>query len=469
MLNSTEIAVLLDGTLYGSDTATFSTCTADSRQVKAGAMFIALAGEKTDGHKYIGKALQAGASIVLAEGERLEKEGLPSIPEGGSIIAVQNSLRGLQQLAAFWLRDTGAKVIGVTGSNGKTTTKDMAAAVLKTRFRVHKNAGNLNTEIGLPMTILEAPKDTEIMVLEMGMRGLGQIKALCEICHPQDAIITNIGTTHMELLGSQDNISRAKWEIIESLSVGGTAVLNADDRLSMEKAVNYNGKKLIYGIEGKFGIPDLRADNIMPNGEMGTNFWACYKQEKAFVKLPLPGKHNVADALAALGAGLLHGVELAEGAQALEKLQISSMRLEILPGYNKSTIINDTYNANPSSMKESLAVMRERGGEKTIAVLGEMYELGFASESGHKEVGAEAARMKVSELITVGKLAEQIAAGALETGFPASRIHICRDCQEAINAAKHIIDRLGADTWVLVKGSRGMHMEDISNEISQNL
>lgn len=436
MLDSAKIAVLLNGRLYGSEKAVFHRCTADSRQVKGGEMFIALAGEKTDGHKYIARALQSGAAIVLAEEKRLRREGVPVLPEKSSIIAVEDSLKGLQQLAAIWLKEIGARVIGVTGSNGKTTTKDMVAAVLGTKFRVHKNAGNLNTEIGLPMTVLGAPSDTEVMVLEMGMRGLGQIKTLCEISCPCAAVITNIGATHLELLGSRENIARAKWEIVESLPEEGIAILNTEDKISMEKAASYHGKTLFYGIEGKFGRPDLWAEEIIPSGDTGTTFRARYKKENVLIRLPLPGKHNVLDALAALGAGLLNGVNLESGSQALEGLQISAMRLEILPGCHQSIIINDVYNANPASVKASLAVLKERGGAKTVAVLGEMYELGAASQSGHREVGVEAAGLGVLELVTVGKLAEEIAAGALQNGFLPSRIHICEDCAEAVTATK---------------------------------
>ncbi|WP_368294019.1 UDP-N-acetylmuramoyl-tripeptide--D-alanyl-D-alanine ligase [Dehalobacter sp. TBBPA1] len=466
MWNSGIIAEILGGRLYGSESAYFEGCVIDSRAASGGALFTAIRGEKTDGHLFINKAFEAGASIALAETHSLEELGIPVIPAGKAIIAVKDSLRALQDLARAWRKTLDPVVIGITGSCGKTTTKDMTAAVLAKGFKVHKNLENHNNEIGLPLTILNAPAGTEIMVLEMGMRGLGQVRALCDICSPSVAVITNIGTTHLELLGSQENIAKAKWELIDALS-GGIAVLNAEDAFSVSKAATAEVKKVFYGISGKYVSPDVYAVNIRSSGTLTTCFEVVSGEDRAEVRLPLPGEHNVLDALAALSVGLAKGVSLAEGAKALEELELSKMRLEIQQGVFGSTIINDVYNANPTSMKASLHVLAESGGAKTIAVLGEMYELGDFAVSGHRDVGRAVAELGIDTLITVGKMAEDIAQGASEAGFPASGIHICSECAEAVSVAKKLIEEMGSDVWVLVKGSRGMRMERVSGALCQ--
>lgn len=463
MWNSGKITEILNGKLYGSESTSFSGCTIDSRKVTEGELFVAIKGEKSDGHEYISKAFSAGASVVLAEKDRLEKLGVPLIPPEKAMIVVPDSIQALQELAKAWRKELGSLVVGITGSSGKTTTKDMVAAVLAQKYDVHKNSENFNNEIGLPLTILGAQLGTQIMVLEMGMRGLGQIQFLCDICQPTLGVITNIGTTHMELLGSQENIVQAKWELIDCLAEGGTAVLNAEDYFSVLKAAAADKKIVFYGIFGLHALPDVKGLNLKNSGTMETVFTIQAGEEIAEVILPLPGEHNVLDALAALAVGRELGVSLHEGALALGEFRLSKMRLEMQQGVGGSTIINDVYNANPASMKASLRVLAERGGLKTIAVLGEMYELGEAAGTGHREVGQLAAQLGISELITVGKLAEDIANGAMEVGFPVSRIHICSESDEAVVLTRKIVEELGTGTWILVKGSRGMKMEKISS------
>ncbi len=462
MLISGKIATILGGRLYGSPDVIYQGCSIDSRKIQKGQVFVAIAGEKTDGHQYITSAFKAGAALVIAETAKLEQMEIPDIPSGAGLISVGDTLRALQDLAGAWRNELNPIVIGISGSSGKTTTKDMVAAVLAKRYQVHRNMENFNNEIGLPLTILSAPAGTEIMVLEMGMRGLGQIRALCEICRPSMGVITNIGTTHMELLGSPENIAEAKWELIECLPDGGTAILNAEDYWSVSKAARCNISKVFYGIKGEYTSPDVRADNILPTGSIRTLFTVVTEEQKAEVHLPLPGDHHVMDALAALAVGLVNKIPLLEGAKALEELKLSKMRLEMHPGVLKSTIINDVYNANPDSMKASLSVLAERGGDKTIAVLGEMYELGDFSVSGHRQVGETVAKLGIKELITVGKMTEDIAAGAFEAGIDQKRIHHCEDCEQAVKVTMEKIRQLGPDTWVLVKGSRGMQMERVS-------
>ncbi|HHV64762.1 MAG TPA: UDP-N-acetylmuramoyl-tripeptide--D-alanyl-D-alanine ligase [Peptococcaceae bacterium] len=463
MWTSGKIAEHLKGQLYGDAAVPFKGgCALDSRQVKPGEIFVALKGEKTDGHLFLSNALATGATIAIAEKSGLAGYGLPPIPEGKAVIEVENSREALQSLAKAWRGEINPKVIGITGSTGKTTTKDMVAAVLAQKYRVYKNKENHNNEIGLPLTILEAAEDTEVLVLEMGMRGLGQIDALCQICSPTVGVITNIGTTHLELLGTQERIAQAKWELIANLPAEGIAVLNAEDYHSVKLAANSKRQIIFYGLEGRYAEPHVQGMSLKPSGSLHTFFQAKAQGESCEVRLPLPGEHNVLDALAALAVGLVCGVSLKQGSQALADFELSSMRLEVIPGINGSTILSDVYNANPASMQASLKILAERGGAKTIAILGEMYELGEAAVSGHREVGQAVARLGINKLVTVGPLAEEIAQGALTGGLALEQIHTCADCRQAAALTEQILKETGAGAWILIKGSRGMRMERIT-------
>ena len=468
MWKSEHIAALTQGELWGETAVALQGWSLDSRKIIPGLAFIALKGEHTDGHRYIKQAWEAGASVVLAELSGLQEFGLVNsdVPAGRAIVGVRNCVEALQKLAAAWCEELNAQVVGITGSNGKTTTKDMVAAVLSAEYSTHKNQENYNNELGLPLTILNAPPATEIMVLEMGMRGLGQIKALCDICKPSLGIITNIGTTHLELLGTKENIARAKWELIDSLPREGIAILNAEDYYSVQKAAHSEVQKVFYGIKGQYGQPDIRGINVRAGSGLNTSFEIGAGEKKALVNLPLPGEHNVLNALAALAAGLKLGVSLDKGARALQELKLSKMRLEIVEAINHSIVINDVYNANPVSMQASLKVLAERGGEKTIAILGEMYELGESTVEGHREVGRTAASLGIKELITVGSLAQEIARGARDNGFPPSKLHCCDSCEQAASQAQTLIEKFGPGTWLLIKGSRGMKMERVSQQLA---
>lgn len=456
-----KINKILQGILYGEADIEASGCSLDSRQVREGQIFFALPGEKVDGHKYIASAWDKGAVLAVAEQGRLA-DALPPVPAGKALILVDSSFKALQELAKAWRQALGVKVIGITGSNGKTTTKDMVTAVLEQRYRVYKNQGNHNNELGLPLTILNAPADTEFLVLEMGMRGLGEITALCEIARPDTGVITNIGTTHLELLHTQENIAQAKWELIEALPPEGVAVLNAEDRFSVQKAGSDRHAVRFYGLEGLYRHPDIQGINLKPAGAMGTEFEVLGDQKKAQAHLPLPGEHNVLDALAAVAVGTIYDIPLTMCCTGLAQLQISGMRLEVLSGFAGSTLINDVYNANPVSMEASLKILKERAGHHTtLAILGEMYELGEASESGHRQVGRALAGLGITELITVGDLAANIAEGAREAGLKQENIHVTSAHEQAIDEAKKILSAF-PKTWALIKGSRGMRMERVT-------
>ncbi|MCL1790641.1 MAG: UDP-N-acetylmuramoyl-tripeptide--D-alanyl-D-alanine ligase [Peptococcaceae bacterium] len=525
MWKSVEVSALVDGRLFGPQDNSFDNCVIDSRQAREGSMFFAIPGEKVDGHAFIRQAWDAGATIVVAgvEGYKnhfcaeisplTDKDVYFTVPPEKALILVPDALEALQKLAYIRLDELDAFVVAVTGSNGKTTTKDMIAAVLSVRFQVHKTPENCNTEIGLPLCVLHAPPDTEVFVLEMGMRGPGEITQLCQISRPNIGVITNIGNTHIELLGSQEAISRAKWELIASLPKGGVAVLNADDAESaaMMKTRGMNCRKVCFGLEGRYGDLQVQAHDVEAFGDTGTRFkavcqliernpiprracdrnpvidegtqktdWNIDRRQSPFrdrrqlgadscepivVELPLPGNHNVLNALAALSVGRVLNVPLREGALALSNPGLSKMRLEIVPGVDGCMVINDCYNANPASMKASLGVLKERTEGATISVLGDMFELGQLALSQHLVIGALVAFLEIDYLVTLGSLAEQIARGALESGFPADRVFQCHNHEEAAQRTRELIQRAGPGCWVLVKASRGMAMESIVEAI----
>lgn len=442
-----EITAAVKGQLWQGDGGPEieRVCT-DSRRLQRGDLFIALKGERFDGHHYALAAVQGGAGALMLSRE------LPNIPSHVPVILVQDTLRALQALASFNRRRYNIPVIGVTGSNGKTTTKDLIAAVLSTKFKTLKTEGNFNNEIGLPLTLLQL-NDHQGAVVEMGMRGLGQIDELCQIAGITGAVITNIGETHLELLGTRENIARAKGEILEHVPKQGFALLPADNPLATAQAHRCRGKVLTFGIEcaGDFVATNLRID------AEGSYFTAVTPQGRWEVALPIPGRHNVANALAALAVGVQLGLSMEQILGGLQTAQVSGMRLELI-NKGEITIINDAYNANPESTQAALRTLTDLAqGRRRVAVLGSMFELGSREQQGHYETGVVAAH-NVQLLVTVGELAKNIAAGAKEAGLPADHVQWFADNKAAVAYLK---ENLQAGDMVLIKGSRGMHMEEI--------
>ncbi|MDS1029572.1 UDP-N-acetylmuramoyl-tripeptide--D-alanyl-D-alanine ligase [Bacillota bacterium LX-D] len=445
-----EIAQWIDGRLYGGDIKQeISNISTDTRTLEPGAIYFALQGESFDGHDFVQQAWTKGAVAVVVSKQELA--GLAN--QKRCVIIVKDTLQALQSLARNHRLKYNIPVVAITGSNGKTTTKDLLASVLKVKLRVLKTEGNFNNEIGLPKTLLQLNEEHQAAVLEMGMRGLGQIASLCEIALPKAAIITNIGVTHMELLGSVENIAKAKGEILDFIEPQGFCFLNAEDQWSQSLKSRCRGRVYFYGFTEK---ADVRGVNIK-NTAAGTEFTLQIEQQETEVKLPLPGEHNVLNALAAAGVGWQLGLTLEEIAAGLAKVQLSAMRLSFEPGLRGSMIINDTYNANPDSMKASLNILAEKS-QKNIAVLGEMRELGCIAEEGHAAVGRHVAGLKIDYLLTVGSLGKYIAQGALMAGMAEERIKICQDTAEA---KKCLADLLAPGYMALVKGSRALKMEEI--------
>jgi UDP-N-acetylmuramoyl-tripeptide--D-alanyl-D-alanine ligase len=448
-----EISQITGGRLLSGDPHQSVThAVSDSRQATAGAIFVPLPGERVDGHDFLADAAQRGAVAAFVRCDFPQSR----IPAGLAAVAVPDPAVALQTWARHHLRTLDAKVVGVTGSVGKTTTKEMIAAVLAERFSVLKNEGNLNTEIGLPLTVLQARPEHQVLVLEMAMRGPGEILQLTEIAAPDVAVITNVRESHIELLGSIENIAAAKGEILQGMAAGGTAVLNAADPLVVEQAQRAPGRVLWYGRE--VGGESVSATDIANLGD-GLRFTVCYGGQQETVNVPWPGLHNVSNALAAVATGIALGMSLPQAVSGLKCYQAAANRLNIRAAATGFTVIDDTYNASPDSMRAALQVLLDYpGAGRRIAVLGDMLELGERAVSAHREVGQAVAQAGVDRLLVRGELAQGIAQGAAAAGMDSRRISSTASNAEA---ARQLRDYLQAGDLVLIKGSRGMQMEQI--------
>ena len=413
----------------------------DSRLVQPGQLFTALRAAR-DGHDFIGKAMASGAAAALGERQ------LPGVP----MLVVPDSRRGLQQIAAGWRRTlTGTRFIGLTGSVGKTTTKEMTAACCAALFRTQWTQKNYNNDLGVPRTLLDLRPETEIAVVEMGMNHFGEISLLTGLTRPDIAVITNIGTMHMENLGSREGICRAKLEILEGLAPDGTAVLNGDEPLL--RAAAPACKTLWFGLGPD---NDLRAEEIRPT-ESGVSFTAVGFGRRIPVELPVPGRHYVMNALAAMLAAHCVGVPLEVSAERLRQFENTGNRLRISreKGYS---IIADCYNAGPESTAAALAVLRDRPAEgRRIAVLGDMLELGSFAPAAHRKVGEEAAAA-ADLVLAYGPLSRELAAAAGEKAR-----HF--DSREALLEALQAAARPG--DLILFKASHGMHLEQVMEAFIQ--
>ena len=419
----------------------------DSRKAEAGNLFVAIKGERVDGHTFIDAVYGQGAAAVVSE-QRLE------VPKGPYIL-VESTAQALKDIAAFYRDSLDIKVVGITGSVGKTSTKEMIASVLSEKYRVLKTAGNFNNEIGLPLTLMRMTRDTEVLVAEMGMNHFGELSRMTAAAKPNLAVITNIGTSHIEFLGSREGICKAKLEILEGLQEGGAAVLCGDEPLLWDKRESLGCKVVTYGIENS--ACDLTADlhsdgtfDIVNNGLAAAHLPVG---EKFTAKLSIPGKHNVLNALAAAAVGLLLGETPELIAQGLVSYQASGMRQNIYEqdGYQ---IYADCYNASPDAMEATLSVLGGMAGNgRRFAVLGSMLELGDYAEEGHRRAGRAAAQY-ADALYAYGPDAAAMVAGAREKGMEHAYAF---DDQTALVAALREDAKKG--DALLFKGSRGMRME----------
>ncbi|MGC8880017.1 MAG: UDP-N-acetylmuramoyl-tripeptide--D-alanyl-D-alanine ligase [Anaerolineae bacterium] len=468
-LTLSEILLGLTGhTPGGSKVAStsISQVVVDSRQALPGAMFVALPGKHTDGHDYVADAFQRGAIVALihrpVQGDWVTIDATGPLPQDlGEIqmplcIKVTNTLSALQQLATYWRGKFSVRVVGITGSVGKTMTKELTWAVLSRRFSTLKSPGNLNNEIGLPLTLLQLRPMHERVVLEMGMYNLGEIAQLCTIARPHVGVVTNVGPTHLERLGSIERIAEAKAELIQALPPGGVAVLNYDDPLvrAMAERVATGVRVFYYGLAQE---ADLWASDILSEGWEGIRFVLHYGREVIHVKVPLLGRHSVHTALCATAVGLIEGMHWEEILPGLQNSGVQ-LRLVSVPGINGSIILDDTYNASPVSTIAALNLLDDlvTSGRK-IAVLGDMAELGDFTEAGHRKVGCRVVTT-ASLLVTVGTLARFIADEAHACGMPAQAIIQAATNQEAITHLRQLVQ---PGDIILVKGSRSMAMEEI--------
>ncbi len=434
---------------YNGSNIEFAGLTTDSRAVQAGELFVAFSGETFDGHNYCAKAVELGATGVLVS------KDVTGLPEGVAVFKVPDTLKAFQEIARAYRRSfDDLKVFAITGSNGKTSTKDLLAACLGAKYNVVKTQGNFNNEIGLPKTLLNITADTDIAVVEMGMRGLGQIAELCEIAEPDSGLISNVGETHMELLGSMENIGKAKGEIVENLPADGFAVLNGDNEFVVAAVTKTKAKVVFFGLGEEC---DYRGSDIVTTG-LGTTFTCTEKAtgKTVKVKLQLIGEHNVYNALSAIAGAACYGVSLEASAKALATARLTGSRQEIIY-IGDITFINDAYNASPASMEAALKTLAEANkaakNSRTIAVLADMLELGNISEDGHRRVGRWAVETGTDFILTYGDEAAYIADEAKKLGGNAQH---CADRQEAANVLRTIAN---AGDIILLKGSHSMQVD----------
>lgn len=430
----------------------------DSRLIAPGCIFVALPGERVDGHDFITTALQDGARVLIVTRarEELVRVIVAAHERAAVVIRVPDASRAVQDLAAYHRAKLHATVVGITGSTGKTTTKDFVRSVLATELRVVSTEGNRNNELGMPLTILQAGSDTDALVVEMGMRGIGQIARLAEIARPDVGLVTNVGTSHMELLGSQDAIAEAKGELVRAIGTHGAVFLNGDDSYSDVIAVTACAPVVFYGLSERCAV---RATDVSLDDESRATFTLVTPQGEAPVSLPVPGRHNVYNALAAAAVGLRLAVPLERVAEGLSEAEMTGMRMETFVSASGVTVINDAYNANPTSMRaaiETLAEMRVPG--RRIAVLGDMGELGSLTELAHFKIGEEVPRVGVDVLVTVGTLGKRIADGARADGMSPDVVRPCASVEEAVEV---LDDLLVSGDAVLVKASRFMGLERV--------
>ncbi|WP_214484431.1 UDP-N-acetylmuramoyl-tripeptide--D-alanyl-D-alanine ligase [Bacillus sp. SM2101] len=419
----------------------------NSREIQHGNLFIPIIGERFNGHDFVNDAFEQGAVASLWQ------KGQPNMPKGRPLIVVDDTLMALQKLAAQYRQQLNVKVIGITGSNGKTTTKDLISEVLSTNYKVLKTEGNFNNHYGLPLTLLRLEEDTDIAVLEMGMSGRGEIQLLSEIARPNAAVITNIGESHLQDLGSREAICEAKLEIIAGLQPGAPLVYNGDEPLLLERVSNLDGELISFG---KNERNNFKVTSISQQSDQ-TLFSINQSHSISYI-LPVLGEHNVYNALAAIATARYFHVSWDKIKEGLEKVKLTNMRMERIVAPSGLTIINDAYNASPTSMKAAIHLLNELPNfSRKFVVFGDMLELGENEIEFHRSIGKMLLPAKVDYVFTLGRLGAEIAHEAQKV-FPAERTRIYSDKKELIREVKEIIQ---ANDVMLVKASRGMELEEV--------
>ncbi|HEX6844192.1 MAG TPA: UDP-N-acetylmuramoyl-tripeptide--D-alanyl-D-alanine ligase [Actinomycetota bacterium] len=415
-----ELARAVGGLRLGDDVVVDSIAT-DSRLVRPGALFVALPGAHSDGHQFVVEAYERGAAGVLV------RDGFTV---DGPAVHVRSTGEALLKLAADERASSSALVVGITGANGKTSTKDLTASVLATRYRTHASPQSFNNEIGLPATLLGARPDTEVIVAELGARHAGDVALLCRIARPKVVVVTNVGVAHMEVFGSWDTIVEASAEPVEALGEDGTAILNADDPVVASYAERCAGEVVTFG---QTADADVRAEAVALDRDGRATFTLVDGDDRAAVTLAVAGEHMVPNALAAAAVGRVLGVPLGPRVAALARATVSRWRMESFQTPDGVRVLNDAYNANPESVAAALKTARWMAGERQlIAVLGEMAELGEIAGEEHERIGELAARLRVDRLITVGADAQAIAMAGVREGVEPDHVASYEDPDEAL-------------------------------------
>jgi UDP-N-acetylmuramoyl-tripeptide--D-alanyl-D-alanine ligase len=449
MLELSWILNSVNGNLISkSEELTFSGVSTDSRRIREGELFFALHGTNFDGHDFVLEALKKGAKGAVVE------KTISSTPNGKALIRVSSTLRALGDLASAWRKGfRNLKLAAITGSNGKTTTKEMASAILSLRFSVLKSSGNLNNLIGLPLTLLKLREDQNAAVVELGMNDFGEIKRLAEIALPDIGTITNVGRAHLEKLGSPEGVAKAKGELLEGFTQDNTFVVNMDDPRIKRIAEGTRCQKITFGINSHG--TQIFAKEIEPVEFSAIRFKMIVEGKEFLVRIRGIGLHNVMNALCAGGIAFAFGCGVDEIQAGLERFTPAYMRLEVMDTPLGFKIINDTYNANPDSMRRGIEeLVRLKGSAKAIAVLGDMLELGGATETEHRSLGDFLYESNVDFVITYGKYGKHILEGSL--GRVKGTFAETHD-----EAAAILIKIAKPGDLVLVKGSRGTRMENV--------
>jgi len=450
----------------GSPSLPISGVAADTRAVRSGDLFVAIRGERTDAHVLLAQAFAAGAAAALVDRAPGDRWRLADVPAGTGVVQVPAVLPALGRLAATHLRGLrpAPRVVGVTGSVGKTGTRQLIAAALSAGGPVLVPEGSFNTDITVPLVCLRATPFHRFAALELAMRGPGQIAYLAEICRPEVGVVTLVGDSHLELLGSRAAIAAAKGELLRALPTYGTAILNRDDRLQAAMAAWSPAPVLWYGLGAG---ADVTAADVRSLPDGGFTFTAVVRGRKFPVRLPLIGRHQVGNALAALSCADVLGVDGAAAAEALGSVQAAAGRLRpVFAGPLR--VLDDTFNAAPQSAVAAISALAEVApAGRRAAVLGDMLELGSAAVEGHRRVGEAAAAAGLSWLVTVGPLAQDIALGAERGGLPVERIHRLDDRAAALSLLPGLLDRTPPGTTILVKGSHAVGLEDVVSSVAE--
>lgn len=444
-----EIIKAVDGNFITTNkNEHFEKVSTDTRKIEKDSIFFALRGENFNGNNYIKEAIDKGASVCIVDENKEEFLGYEA-----NIIKVEDSKKALQKLAKYYREKLGLKVVGITGSNGKTSSKDILAAILGEKYSVFKTKGNFNNDIGLPLMILELDRTVDVAVLEMGMSNLNEIHLLADIARPDIAIITNIGLSHIENLKTRENILKAKMEIVDYFNEGNTLIINGDDDLL--NGVTSNSYKIVK--TGLDASNDITAENVILLKDH-SEFEVYFQGQKGSFELPMLGKHSVQNCLLCIAVGKLLGLSLDEMNNGLRNIQSTSMRLEIIET-NKITIVNDCYNASPSSMKAAIDVMKNIDGCRKIAILGTMRELGDESLNAHIDTGVYAKNNGIDLLLCCGDFSD-----GFKTGFSNEGCMVFQSKEQLIKALDEVIKERDV---VLVKASRSMKFEEIVNELKK--